>query len=338
MTGPIVGVGNPNPNASEGVRGESNTSWAAVAGYNSANGPGVYGVGGPQSGEGVHGESNSTWAAVAGYAKTGGPGVWGIGGPQGGEGVHGESQTGGFAGVTGFGNQHGGEGVHGESRAAGWAGVTGIGPASGGEGVHGEANSTYAAVAGYGKTNGPGVWGIGGPQGGEGVHGESHSGSAAVAGYAVSTGPAGYFKGDVHVTGDVILDGADYAESLTLADQETVPGMTVVLNSQGLIQPCEQEYDSRVVGVVAGGGGVRSALVLDRHDGGAPVAMMGKVWAFAEVFDRPIRCGDLLTTSSTRGHARRVDDPSRAFGCVIGKALTNLDEGRGLVRVLVNVS
>jgi hypothetical protein len=139
------------------------------------------------------------------------------------------------------------------------------------------------------------------------------------------------------VTGDVILDGADYAEALTVGDQEVMPGMTVVLDDQGRIRPCSSEYDTRVAGVIAGARGVRSALVLDRHEGGAAVAMMGKVWALAEAVDHPIRCGDLLTTSSTSGHARRVDDPGRAFGCVIGKALTNLDGGFGYVRILVNV-
>jgi hypothetical protein len=299
--------------------------------------PEVVGIGPATGGEGVHGEANSNFAAVAGYGKTGGPGVWGIGGPKGGEGVHGESQSGGFAGVTGYGNAEGGEGVHGESRAAGWAGVTGIGPASGGEGIHGESQSGWAAVAGYGKTLGHGVWGVGGTQSGEGVHGESHSGAAAVAGYAVGSGPAGYFKGDVHVTGDVILDGADYAEALTVGNQVVTPGMTVVLDEAGRIQPCAEDYDSRVVGIVAGAGGVRSALVLDRHDGGAAVAMMGKAWALADASELPIRCGDMLTTSSTPGHARRAGDMTRAFGCVIGKALTSLDTGRGFVRVLVNV-
>ena len=47
--------------------------------------------------------------------------------------------------------------------------------------------------------------------------------------------------------------------------------------------------------------------------------------------------GDLLTSSSRAGHAMRADDPERAFGAVIGKAMTPLADGDGLVLVLVNL-
>jgi hypothetical protein len=63
--------------------------------------------------------------------------------------------------------------------------------------------------------------------------------------------------------------------------------------------------------------------------------MMGKVWCLAVSDAAPIAPGDLLTTSATAGHARGIDDRQRALGAVIGKALTGLAEGRGLVRVLV---
>jgi len=45
--------------------------------------------------------------------------------------------------------------------------------------------------------------------------------------------------------------------------------------------------------------------------------------------------GDLLTTSPTPGHAMRADDPGRAFGAVLGKALRPLADGQGLVPILV---
>ena len=37
------------------------------------------------------------------------------------------------------------------------------------------------------------------------------------------------------------------------------------------------------------------------------------------------------------GHAMKADDRSRAFGATIGKAMTSLEEGQGLVLVLVNL-
>ncbi len=49
----------------------------------------------------------------------------------------------------------------------------------------------------------------------------------------------------------------------------------------------------------------------------------------------PIGVGDLLTTSSTPGHAMRAADPARAFGAVLGKSLGRLTGGQGLVPVLV---
>ncbi len=320
----VAGIGGPN--GGEGVNGQSLSGWAGVGGYNksAAGGPGVWGVGGATAGEGVHGESQSGYAAVAGYNKSNGPGVWGIGGPKGGEGVHGESNSG-FAAVAGY-----------NKSAAGGPGVWGIGGATAGEGVHGESQSGYAAVAGYNKSNGPGVWGIGGPNGGEGVHGESHSGFAAVAGYSKAGGPAGWFDGNVVVTGDVILQGADYAEALTTTDSDVVPGAVVVFDDNGELQPCTQECDTTVAGIVSGAGGLKPAIVLDRHANSAPVALMGTVWCYADAVKAPIRPGDLLTTADTPGHCRRVTQPAKAFGAVIGKALTSLVSGRGMVRVFVS--
>ena len=47
--------------------------------------------------------------------------------------------------------------------------------------------------------------------------------------------------------------------------------------------------------------------------------------------------GDLLTTSDTPGHGMRVQDHSRASGAIIGKAMTSLASGKGLVLVLVSL-
>ena len=48
-----------------------------------------------------------------------------------------------------------------------------------------------------------------------------------------------------------------------------------------------------------------------------------------------IDVGDLLTTSSTRGHAQKVTEPERAVGAIIGKALGALKAGTGKIPVLV---
>lgn len=49
----------------------------------------------------------------------------------------------------------------------------------------------------------------------------------------------------------------------------------------------------------------------------------------------PIRVGDLLTTSPTRGHAQKVLEPAAAVGAIVGKALGSLEKGKGKIPVLV---
>ena len=51
----------------------------------------------------------------------------------------------------------------------------------------------------------------------------------------------------------------------------------------------------------------------------------------------PIKVGDLLTTSPTKGHAQKVLDPSKAIGAIIGKALGSLKKGKGKIPVLVSL-
>lgn len=49
----------------------------------------------------------------------------------------------------------------------------------------------------------------------------------------------------------------------------------------------------------------------------------------------PIEVGDLLTTSTTKGHAQKVLEPHRAIGAIIGKALASLEKGKAKIPVLV---
>lgn len=51
----------------------------------------------------------------------------------------------------------------------------------------------------------------------------------------------------------------------------------------------------------------------------------------------PIKVGDLLTTSPTRGHAQKVQEPDKALGAIIGKALGALKKGKGKIPVLVTL-
>ncbi|MFB7669681.1 hypothetical protein ACFC1R_38270 [Kitasatospora sp. NPDC056138] len=200
------------------------------------------------------------------------------------------------------------------------------------DGVEGfTSNPNRAGVVGTNTGNGPGVLGQCDHE--AGVRAISTHGTGLVAQGGTF---AAQFVGNVQVTGELSLPGADYAEALTTTDPSVVPGAVVVLGMDGEVHPCDREYDRAVAGIVSGAGGIGPAIVLDRHEDSAHVALMGKVWCMADADGAPIRPGDLLTTSSTSGHCRRVTEPERALGAVVGKAITALADGRGLVQVLVS--
>jgi hypothetical protein len=65
------------------------------------------------------------------------------------------------------------------------------------------------------------------------------------------------------------------------------------------------------------------------------VALAGRVYVYATAANGVIVPGDLLTTSRVPGYAMKATDLARARGAVIGKAMTTLREGTGLVLMLV---
>jgi hypothetical protein len=111
-----------------------------------------------------------------------------------------------------------------------------------------------------------------------------------------------------------------------------------VLDQRGLVRPGDEAYDKKVAGVVSGAGEYRPAIVLDQHRSQVsrlPVALMGKVYCKVDAQYSPIEVGDLLTTSPTTGHAMKATDPLKAFGSVIGKALSPLNAGQGMIPILI---
>jgi hypothetical protein len=57
----------------------------------------------------------------------------------------------------------------------------------------------------------------------------------------------------------------------------------------------------------------------------------------ADARNGAIAAGDLLTSSPQTGCAMKATDFQLAFGSVIGKALTPLDEGTGLVNMVISL-
>src|ERR1035441_10604522 len=338
--------GDSNVSTVPGLKGTNTAGGDAVVGQATGGGRGVVGISDTQAGvsgtskdwNGVRGDSINQ-AGVAGIS-TNFVGVWGEsqGAGQPGvfgksptwQGVHGESTN--QAGVAGFSANF--VGVWGESQSAGQPGVFGISPKW--HGVHGESDSE-AGVVGHSKTH---IGVVGDSDAFDGVWGISHSPDhAGVSAHNDKGGLAAYFEGNVTVTGDVSLAGADCAEQFDIAGAETIePGNVVVIDREGALRRSQNAYDKKVAGVISGAGEYRPGLVLDRQqskENRVPVALVGKVYCKVDAQYSPIDVGDMLTSSPTPGHAMKASDPVRAFGSVIGKALRPLAEGQGLIPVLV---
>jgi hypothetical protein len=158
--------------------------------------------------------------------------------------------------------------------------------------------------------------------------------------------PAGYFDGDVQVTGDLILINSpsslsgDVAEDFDVEDRDGLPGpgTVLVIGPDGKLLPSADPYDTRVAGVVSGAGDLQPAVVLQRVETDIPrlpIALVGKAFCKVDAAFGPISPGDLLTTSPTPGHAMKVLDRSRALGTILGKALSMQGEGQGLIPILL---
>lgn len=145
--------------------------------------------------------------------------------------------------------------------------------------------------------------------------------------------------------------GADVAENYDVAPAiynstiiEPRPGMLVSIDPRqvGKLMVASQAYDRRVAGIISGAGGVKPGLVLAQPgtvaDGEHPVANVGRVWCYVDAdAGGAIEAGDILTTSDSPGHAMRAVDATRAPGATIGKAMSSLKQGKGLVLVLVSL-
>jgi hypothetical protein len=142
-----------------------------------------------------------------------------------------------------------------------------------------------------------------------------------------------------------ILGGSDFSERFEVAKtpSEVEPGMVVAIDPRnpGKLKISAQAYNRRVAGVISGAGGVLPGMLMGQSgtlaDGDRPVALSGRVYVWADASNGAIEPGDLLTTSNRAGHAMKVTDPTRAHGAILGKAMTGLGEGRGLVLLLVTL-
>ena len=143
-----------------------------------------------------------------------------------------------------------------------------------------------------------------------------------------------------------ILGGADLSENLPVISFENVKpdaGLLVSIdpkNPGSLIISCH-EYDKKVIGVISGAGNLKTGMILgkfyENENEEFPIALSGRVYCFAEALHEPILPGDFLTTSVIPGHAMKAGDFEKAQGAIIGKAMSSLEKGTGLVLVMITL-
>jgi len=157
-------------------------------------------------------------------------------------------------------------------------------------------------------------------------------------------------QGNAYVTSMVtcaslkLTGGSDIAEPFDVKMSDAVKaGIVMVIDPDdpGKLEISEKAYDRRVAGVISGAGGIEPGMVMSQSgsvaDGKYPIAVTGRVYCWADAKYGSIKPGDLMTTSDTPGHAMKVADFTKAQGAIIGKAMSSLSEGQGLVLVLVTL-
>jgi hypothetical protein len=141
-----------------------------------------------------------------------------------------------------------------------------------------------------------------------------------------------------------IRGGSDLAEPFKLSsgNENVLQGSVMVIDGEnaGQLKVSTEAYDTRVAGVISGANGIHPGIQMQQQgllEGGKNVALTGRVYVLADAGNGAIQPGDLLTTSDTPGHAMKVSDHAKAQGAILGKAMSGLKEGRGMVLVLVTL-
>jgi hypothetical protein len=311
------------------IRGDSSTT----ANFTS----GILGTSSSDSGFGVVGEN----FAATGFAI----GVFGVSTQSAtGTGVWGETE-----GTSGD-----AVGVYGKSFSTAGTGVLGYASATTGDaaGVYGRSDSTF----------GTGVWGDSRATSGNtfGVLGRVASGSGAAGVFdntaaggnillgRTGTTPVNVFRvdgsGKGFFNGGTQTGGADFAESFEVVGTKSTyePGDLLIIDQSKdrRLAQSYQPYSTLVAGIYSTKPGVLATphdITSTQVDAEVPLAVVGIVPCKASAENGRIHRGDLLVSSSIAGHVMKGTDRSRMLGAVVGKALSNLESGTGLIQVLVTL-
>jgi len=322
----VYGLASASTGTTYGVYGRSDsTAGTGVAGVSTATTGDTAGVWGQIASSGTYARAVVGWAT-----KTTGTnyGVWGESESSGGTGVYGRAP---YIGVRG--EAEGSANAVGVSGAATNAGCnTGIegcfgvqGSSDKGIGVAGQTNAGVA-LQGYSSGNGVGLL----------VYGQS-VGNLIEAWHGPAVLDRKFYvsgAGEVYADGNFHSGGADFAELLP-ATPGLEPGDVLVIGPDGRLIRSTRPYQTSVVGVYSTRPGFLGGAGDDADPTGKiPLAIMGVVPVKASAENGPIRPGDLLVVSATPGHAMKAG-PNPPQGTVIGKALEGLEEGTGVIQMLV---
>ena len=147
--------------------------------------------------------------------------------------------------------------------------------------------------------------------------------------------------GDVTVSGNIAAKYQDVAEWVPTR-QKLEPGTVVVLDAErgSDVIASSQAYDTKVAGVIS----AKPGLVLgESGEDKVLVATTGRLRVKVDATRGPIRVGDLLVTSDTRGYAMKSEPivingrSIHSPGTLIGKALEPLEKGVGEIMVLLSL-
>lgn len=171
--------------------------------------------------------------------------------------------------------------------------------------------------------------------------------------------------GDLEIDGVLRSPAADFAEMMRFREniRELEPGDVVCINKENnnTLQKTDRPYLTNIAGVISEKPAVLGNqflkefgaqeetnedhnLLIDEENNALPVAIVGIVKTKVSCENGEIKPGDLLTTSSTPGYAMKATSigeingyPIYPQGCIIGRALESLKEGKGKILVLVSL-
>jgi len=140
----------------------------------------------------------------------------------------------------------------------------------------------------------------------------------------IPTGYSMYVQDDIKVGGNILGYNGDVAENVFFKDNKPEPGDVVILSSNMTVTKSCKPYDTKVAGVVS----TDPAYIMAIQRDGIPLALAGIVPVKVTNENGIIKVGDLLTTSSTPGHAMKCNDLEKCIGAVIGKAMEDMDPNK----------